>query len=106
MGGDFNTKHTDWGARLVTNKGGELRKTIRETGCNFHSIGKPTYWPTDRNKISDLLDFFITKNISQNIMEIEEIFIYIPIIQLLTLSKKIILKKEAGPMYVIKTYTG
>lgn len=28
------------------------------------STGTPTYWPSDPNKISDLLDFFITNDIS------------------------------------------
>ena len=61
IGGDFNAKHTDWGARLTTTKGKELREAIREMGCNYHTTGKPTYWPTDIGKIPDLLDFFISK---------------------------------------------
>ena len=74
MGGVFNAKHNDWGARLTTTEGREFRKAIREAGCNFHLAGKPTYWPTDRNKIPDLLDFFISRKISPNFMEIEETF--------------------------------
>jgi hypothetical protein len=30
------------------------------------SFGEPTYWPTDRNKLPDLVDFCITKGISLN----------------------------------------
>jgi hypothetical protein len=30
------------------------------------SSGEPTYWPTDRNKLPDLVDFCITKGISPN----------------------------------------
>jgi hypothetical protein len=31
-----------------------------------HISGEPIYWPTDRNKLSDLVDFCITKGISPN----------------------------------------
>lgn len=31
----------------------------------YLSTGEPTYWPTYRNNIPDLLDFCITKGISQ-----------------------------------------
>lgn len=74
VGGDYNAKHTDWGSRLITTKGSELRKAIRELGCNFHSTGKPTYWPTDPNKTPDLLDFFISRKISPNFIDTEESF--------------------------------
>lgn len=73
IGGDFNAKHTVRGSRLITTKGSELKKAIIEKGGRHHSTGsKPTYWPTDRNKIPDLLDFFITKKVSPNFIEIEE----------------------------------
>jgi hypothetical protein len=74
VGGDFNAKHKDWGSRLTTTKGKELREAIQELGCEFHSTGTPTYWPTDLNKTPDLLDFFITKRISSNFIDIEESF--------------------------------
>ena len=53
--------YVDWGSRLTTTKGSELNKAIQETGGSFHSTGKPTYWPTDPNKIPALLDFFISR---------------------------------------------
>lgn len=56
VGGYYNAKHVDWGARRITTKGKELREAIREMGRNFHFTGKPTYWPTNYNKIPDLLD--------------------------------------------------
>lgn len=59
IGGDFNAKHTFWGSRLITTKGRELYKALKQTGCNAVSTGKPTYWPTDRNKLPDLIDFFV-----------------------------------------------
>jgi hypothetical protein len=30
------------------------------------SMGEPTYWPSDRNKLPDLADFRVTKSISQD----------------------------------------
>lgn len=71
LGGDYNAKHIDWGSRLTSTRGRELRKAIRELGCYFHSTGEPTYWPTDTNKTPDLLDFFITKKISPNFISLE-----------------------------------
>ncbi len=72
MGGDFNAKNLIWGSRLTSPKGKESLSTIHEIGCDFISTGKPTYWPTDRNKIPDLIDFFITKNVSYNFLQIDE----------------------------------
>ena len=43
-------------------------------GCEFVSTGKPTYWPTDPNKMPDLIDFFVVKNFSANYIKIDEIF--------------------------------
>lgn len=31
--------------------------------CEAHSAKEPTYWPTDPDKVPDLLDFFIVKGI-------------------------------------------
>ena len=72
IGGDFNAKNTNWGSRLTTTKGKELMKAMDECKCEAISTGKPTYWPTDPNKIPDLIDFFITKNISCNYLLIED----------------------------------
>lgn len=63
-GGDYNAKHTNWGSRLINQKGRELFKTICAKNYQHISTGKPTYWPTDREKIPDLLDFCVIKNIS------------------------------------------
>lgn len=72
VGGDFNAKHVDWGSRLITTKGKELRQAIREMGCNIHTSGRPTYWPTDTAKIPDVLDFFISKRVSPNFIEVDD----------------------------------
>ena len=58
--------------RLITPKGRELLKAINQEGCDFHSIGKPTYFPSDSNKILDLIDFYIAKGIGSTYLEIEE----------------------------------
>jgi hypothetical protein len=36
------------------------------------STGKPTYWPTEPNKLPDLIDFFVVKNVSTNYIKIDE----------------------------------
>jgi hypothetical protein len=63
-GSDYNNKHTPWGSRLTTKKGRELSKIIQEKNYSFPSTGTPTYWTTDGNKITDLLDFFVSSGIS------------------------------------------
>lgn len=70
IGGDFNAKHTHWGSRLTTTKGRELYKVLIDNNYNFLSTGSPTYWPTDQNKIPDLLDLFITKGLGTSYMNI------------------------------------
>ena len=54
-GGDFNSKHTHWGSRLTPTKRKELLKAANEMKCKLLSTRKPTYWPTDRGKIPDLI---------------------------------------------------
>jgi hypothetical protein len=61
-GGDYNTKNTDWGSRLITPRGREILRTMEQ--LNHHlSTGVPTYWPSDRYKLPDLLDFCVIKGI-------------------------------------------
>jgi len=72
IGGDFNAKHTAWGSRLVTTKGRELYKAVQKLGRNVLSTGKPTYWPTDKLKIPDLIDFFIISKISPSLVAVED----------------------------------
>lgn len=61
-GGDWNCKHTHWGSRLVTTRGCELKKCIDSLQLTTLSTGEPTYWPTDQNKVPDLLDFLLSKD--------------------------------------------
>lgn len=62
--GDYNAKHTFWGSRLVSTKGRQLLNCLRKNKLKTVSTGEPTYWPSDRNKVPDLVDFCVTKNIS------------------------------------------
>jgi hypothetical protein len=36
---------------------------------NIHTTGRPTYWPTDRNKIPDVIDFYISKKVPMHYMK-------------------------------------
>jgi len=96
VGGDYNAKHTHWGSRLITQKGRALFKTINTINAGTISTRKPTYWPTDPNKIPDLLDFFVVKNISPNYVEVEGLIElssdHIPV--LLSLSSNVIMKER------------
>lgn len=58
------TKHTEWGSRLTIPKGRELLKIANTHNMKFISTDRPTYWPSDPNKITDLLDFFVIKEIN------------------------------------------
>lgn len=71
VAGDWNAKHTAWGSRLITPKGRNLLEAIQQNNLNYLSAGEPTYWPTDLNKIPDLLDFAVTKGISNLYSRIE-----------------------------------
>lgn len=62
-GGDWNSKHVFWGSRMILTRGRQLYASVVENNLNCVSTGKPTYWPTDPQKVPDLLDFFITKGL-------------------------------------------
>jgi hypothetical protein len=64
VAGDWNAKHTAWGSRLTTTKGRNLLNVMQQYNLDYMSTGEPKYWPTDLKKIPDLLDFAITKGIS------------------------------------------
>jgi hypothetical protein len=70
-GGDYNCKNTIWGSRLTTTKGRELLKLIRNHQYSPRSTGIPTYWPSDPDKIPDLLDFYIPNGISTSYMDVD-----------------------------------
>jgi len=104
-GGDYNCKHMLWGSRLVTTKGRELASLIYSQNYSFLSTGTPTYWPTDPNKIPDLLDFFITSKISPANADIQPSYDissdHTPIIT--TLSTSIITRKQQPRLHTAST---
>lgn len=70
VAGDFNAKHPWWGSRLINPKGRELYKCISKNSFSILSGGSPTYWPTDPNRIPDLLDFAVYSGISRTSLDI------------------------------------
>ena len=42
----------------------KLVQAINKENLNCYSNGTPTYWPTDRRKIPDVIDFIITRKIN------------------------------------------
>jgi hypothetical protein len=107
-GSDFNSRHTVWGSRLITTKGRELYKAIHDKNYSIISTGTPTYWPTDENKIPDLLDFFITNGISSNYISATASFDlrsdHTPIIA--TISTSVVLRKPKPILHNSKTNWG
>jgi hypothetical protein len=74
IGGDFNSKNTHWGSRLRTTKGSEFYQAVKGYHCDVHTTGRPKYWPTDVNKVPDLLEFFVSKNLSSSFIYVTEEF--------------------------------
>jgi endonuclease/exonuclease/phosphatase family metal-dependent hydrolase len=71
IGGDWNAKLSQWGARLITSKGRKLLEAMNRQNCDYLSTVEPTYWPSDYNKLPDLLDFFMYKGITTRYIHIE-----------------------------------
>jgi hypothetical protein len=44
----------------------EVLKTMERNNLKHLSIGEPTYSPSDRNKLPNLVDFYVTKAIPQD----------------------------------------
>lgn len=65
VAGDFNAKHPYWGSRLTSPRGRQLLNAVSTSKLDVISSGHPTYWPTDRKKIPDLIDFGITRGIKR-----------------------------------------
>lgn len=71
-GGDYNSKHTWWGSRIITTKGRQLFSCLNNNNLHTASGGGPTYWPTDPNKTPDLLDFFVYKGVPQTRLNVTD----------------------------------
>jgi hypothetical protein len=79
-GGDYNAKQTDWGSRLITPRGREILRTMERNNLKHLSMREPTYWPSDRNRLPDLVDFCVTKGIPQDFAVANNVSTYPPII--------------------------
>jgi hypothetical protein len=89
-------------------KGSELYHANKRHNREEHTTGKPTYWPTDRNKIPDLIYFFVFRNVSSTFMDVNEEFDpdsdHSPIV--LTFSETVIEKKNKIQLSRKKKLTG
>lgn len=56
---------------MVTPKGRELLQAGQKCKCVFLSSGQPTYWPTDPEKVPDLIDFFVAKGVTSKFIHVE-----------------------------------
>jgi hypothetical protein len=70
VAGDWNAKHTNWGSRLTSRKGRNLLQAMSQLHINYLSTGEPTYWPTDPDKLPDVLDFALLKGVSPTYVQI------------------------------------
>lgn len=70
IGGDVNAKHALWGAIKATPRGTQLAQAGRECSCDFLSDGNPTHFPTDPTRKPGIIDIWITKNFSRNVLEV------------------------------------
>ncbi|CAG9122974.1 unnamed protein product [Plutella xylostella] len=71
VGGDWNAKNLQWGSRLTTTRGRNLKKSMDYHKLNALTTCEPTYWPTDPQKLPDLLDFFIYKGVQTHFLSVE-----------------------------------
>lgn len=66
--GNYNTKYTEQGLRLITIKSRELLNVCKQLNCNAIFIGKPPYWLT-LNEILDIIHFFLYSNVIPNYLK-------------------------------------
>ena len=72
--GDWNAKHTVWGARLITQKDRNPFKVLSSYNSHYFSISGRTYWPTDLTKLREFLDFLVACGIPANSIKVESAF--------------------------------
>jgi hypothetical protein len=60
-GGDYDSKHSDWGSGLITPRGHEVLKTMERNNLKHLSTGEPTYWPSHWNELPDLVDYVLQR---------------------------------------------
>lgn len=105
VGGDYNAKHTTWGSRITTTKGRELLLSMQKNNLNYLTTRQPTYWPSDRNRLPDLLDFCVVKGMDPKKLLIESCLElnsdHTPII--VSTSNSVICKPKKPSLYSRKT---
>ncbi|KAL4125873.1 hypothetical protein QTP88_010110 [Uroleucon formosanum] len=69
MAGDLNSKHTNWGCRVTNPNGNKLQKYISTSACIVSAPSTPTYFPSDMNRLADILDILVTKSIHFNVAQ-------------------------------------
>jgi hypothetical protein len=72
-GGDYNAKHQMWGSRINNPRGRQLARAMLDNNLNPISTAEPTYWPTDLNKLPDLLDFLWLKVYQTTVCKLNQI---------------------------------
>lgn len=50
-------------------KGNQLAAMMEESNLSHISTGELTYWPSDRKRIADVLDFCIAKQLNINLIK-------------------------------------
>jgi predicted house-cleaning noncanonical NTP pyrophosphatase (MazG superfamily) len=65
-GGDFNSKHVQWGSRTTNPRGRALLSSTMNNNGDYAILGPggPTYWPTAITKLPDVIDIFVTKGLN------------------------------------------
>lgn len=74
--GDYNAKHPWWGSRsqVPTSKGRQLYQAMIENNLHPVTTGEPRYWPADRRKAPDIIDFCVVKGISELYLRAESCY--------------------------------
>jgi hypothetical protein len=92
----------------MNTKGRELFKVIQNYNLKHFSTRQPTYWPSDPNKIPDLLDFSVIKGMDTKQLEVESCLEltsdHTPI--LITVFTHILGKSKKPSLYSKKKLTG
>lgn len=70
LGGDFNSKHTNWNCRLTNVRGKILMEHSDKFNYNVFGPQSPTHFPSVQNHQPDVLDIFLLKT-AKNLMYIE-----------------------------------
>lgn len=69
--GDYNAKHTYWGARVSNPQESSLLDVTVRLNLQVIATGEPTYWRIHANRRPNVLDLFVTKGINQQSFTIQ-----------------------------------